>query len=315
MNAIAAEEHIDAVRHFNRFYTRQIGLLNEGFLASPFSLSEVRVLFELAHRGGLTARDVRANLGLDAGYVSRIMTQFRRQGLISARSDPADGRRRVLALTAKGRRTFATLERRQRAEVSSLLQSAGERQGRLLVAFRTIEAALADPEVVGQTTSSITYRAHRPGDMGWVVHRHGALYAQEYGWDERFEALVARIAADFIDQFDRTRERCWIAERGGEIVGSVFLVRKTKQVAKLRLLLVEPSARGLGIGQRLVQECIDFATVVGYRRITLWTQSMLDSARRIYERAGFQLVAREPHESFGASLVGETWQLTLPRPL
>jgi GNAT superfamily N-acetyltransferase len=220
---------------------------------------------------------------------------------------PSDGRRRLLTLTARGRRVFAPLEVRQRQQVARLLQPhPRERRDRLVRAFQTIEDVLGGTS--REDTTAVVLRPHRPGDMGWVVHRHGALYAQEYGWDERFEALVARVASDFIEHFDPSRERCWIAERAGESLGSVFLVQKSKHVAQLRLLLVEPSARGLGIGRRLVQECIEFARSAGYRRITLWTQSNLHTARRIYERAGFRLVDTAMHSSFGVPLSAETWE-------
>jgi DNA-binding MarR family transcriptional regulator/GNAT superfamily N-acetyltransferase len=302
----ATDPEVLAVRRFNRFYTRQLGLLSEGFLESRYSLTEVRVLYELAHRRGPTASELRADLGLDRGYLSRLLARFRRQGLVAMKPSPRDARRRLLSLTARGRRVFAPLEARQRDQVASLLRPhPREGRARLIAAFETIEHVLGG---AGKMDSpAVALRHHRPGDMGWVVHRHGVLYAQEHGWDERFEALVARVVSDFVDHFDPAHERCWIAERPGEILGSVFLVRKSKRVAQLRLLLVEPSARGLGIGRRLVQECVDFARRVGYRRITLWTQSNLHTARRLYERAGFRLVESAVHSSFGVTLTGETW--------
>ena len=300
---------VEAVRRFNRFYTRQIGVLREGLLESPFSLTEVRVLYELAHRENPTATELGEELELDAGYLSRILRGFQNRGLIKKSPSETDKRQSLLALTARGRKVFAPLDKRSGEEVERMLVglSAAE-QNRLIAAMRTIEELLGHrPE------SKVSYliRPHQPGDMGWVVHRHGVLYSQEYGWDERFEALVAGIVAEFIQNLDPKRERCWIAEREAEIVGSVFLVKKSKAVAKLRLLLVEPHARGLGIGKRLVDECIRFARQAGYRKITLWTQSKLKAARHLYEQAGFRLVHEEPHHSFGHDLVAETWDLEL----
>lgn len=305
--------HVDAVRHFNRFYTRQIGVLGHAYLQSPFSLTETRVLYELAHRDRPTATELGRELGLDAGYLSRILRGFVRRGLVTRTRAPHDGRQSFLALTARGRKAFAALDTRSRDEIGALVgRHAPAERRRLVEAMHTIERVLAAPEPEERRAAPpYELRSHRPGDMGWVVHRHGALYAQEYGWDERFEALVARVAADFIDHYDPARERCWIAEREGAIVGSIFLVRKTDEIAKLRLLLVEPAARGLGLGTRLVNECVGFARDAGYRKVTLWTQSILHAARRIYESAGFQLVHEEPHHSFGHDLVAETWELVL----
>jgi DNA-binding MarR family transcriptional regulator/N-acetylglutamate synthase-like GNAT family acetyltransferase len=304
------EPHINAVRGFNRFYTRQIGVLREGLLKSPFSLTEVRVMYEIAHRRHPTASELCQELGLDPGYLSRILAKFEKRGLVSKSVSAADGRQSLLGLTARGRKTFAALDSRQSAEVAAMLRPlrpAG--QSRLVQAMRTIETTLGGrPE----PRSPYILRAHQPGDMGWVVHRHGVLYAQEYGYDEHFEALVAEIAAKFIQHFDPRHERCWIAEKDGEIVGSVFLVKKSKTVAKLRLLLVEPSARGLGIGKRLVDECLRFSRQAGYRKIVLWTQSELPAARHIYEQAGFRLVEKKPHRSWGRdNLVSEIWELKL----
>lgn len=303
------QQHVAAARRFNRFYTRHIGVLDEGHLESEFSLAEVRVMYELAHRDGPTATELARDLALDAGYLSRILRGFRKRGLLDRERSRTDGRRTHLRLTRRGRATFAALESRAADDVARSLRplGPGDRQ-RLVGAMRTIESVLA-PEASSEPT--ITIREPRPGDLGWVVHRHGALYWEEYGWDERFEALVARVAADYVQQRDPARERCWIAERGGEIVGSVFLVKKSATVAKLRLLLVEPSARGLGVGTRLVDECIRFAREAGYRKITLWTNSVLLAARRIYERAGFELVLAEEHESFGHKLTAETWEKRL----
>ncbi len=300
---------VEAVRRFNRFYTRQIGVLHEGLLRSPFSLTEARVIYELAHRERATASELGAELGLDAGYLSRILRGFQDRGLLAKQPSETDGRQSILSLTEQGREAFATLNARSRAEIETMLKglSAAD-QNRLVEAMHIIEELLgARPE------RRVPYllRPHRPGDMGWVVHRHGVLYAEEYGWDERFEALVAEIVAKFIANFDPQRERCWIAEREGEIVGSVFLVRRTDGVAQLRLLLVEPKARGLGIGTRLVDECIRFARYAGYGKIVLWTNSVLLAARHIYEKAGFRLVQEEPHHSFGHDLIGENWEREL----
>jgi DNA-binding MarR family transcriptional regulator/N-acetylglutamate synthase-like GNAT family acetyltransferase len=304
------DERVAAVRRFNRFYTKQIGLLQQGYLASPFSLTEVRVLYELAHRDGPTAAELGKELGLDAGYLSRILRSFEEQGLIQRTPSDADGRQHVLTLTRKGQREVAGLQERSRRDIAAMLGRLPDAdQGRLVAAMGRIRALLAAPATA--RPAPYILRPHQVGDMGWVVHRHGVLYSQEYGWDERFEALVAGIVADFIKRFDPKRERCWIAERDGQNVGSVFLVRKSKTVAQLRLLLVEPQARGLGLGTRLVEECLRFARQAGYGEVTLWTNSVLVAARRIYERAGFRLVHEEPHRSFGQDLVGQTWELTL----
>jgi DNA-binding MarR family transcriptional regulator/GNAT superfamily N-acetyltransferase len=303
------DRRVGAVRRFSRFWTRQIGVLQDGYLESPFSLTEVRVLYEFAHREETTASELSKELGLDAGYLSRILRGFEERGLIGKKSSEADGRRSILWLTEQGREAFAPLDTRSHEVVGAMLGGLSPaEQGRLVEAMHTIEGLLGD-----QPERKVPYllRPHQPGDMGWIVHRHGVLYAREYGWDERFEALVAEIVAEFIQQYDPKRERCWIAERNGEIVGSVFLVKQSEEVAKLRLLLVEPSARGLGIGRRLVQECVRFAKLTGYGKITLWTNDVLRAARRIYEEAGFRLVYEEPHHSFGHDLVGQTWELEL----
>ncbi|HVM79020.1 MAG TPA: helix-turn-helix domain-containing GNAT family N-acetyltransferase [Stellaceae bacterium] len=303
------EARIEAVRRFNRFYTRRLNLLQEGRLYSPYSLAEARVLYELAQREGLTASMLGSDLGLDPGYLSRILQSFRRRGLVARERSTGDARRSLLRLTAAGRKAFAPLEARSRRELGGLLGGlSDDRQARFIAAIGAAEAALADPD---RARAPYLLRQHRPGDFGWIIGRHGALYAREYGWDGSFEALVAEIAAQFIRNYDLKCERCWIAEKDGVNVGSVMLVRKSKTVAKLRLLLVEPEARGLGIGARLVEECIRFARESGYRKITLWTNSILTAARHIYERAGFVLVHEEPHRSFGHDLVGETWELAL----
>ncbi|HKC62178.1 MAG TPA: helix-turn-helix domain-containing GNAT family N-acetyltransferase [Pyrinomonadaceae bacterium] len=300
---------IGAVRHFNRFYTQHIGVLREGLLRSPHSLTEVRVLYEISRREEPSAAELSKDLGIDAGYLSRILRGFVRKGLVEKRPSKSDGRRTLLRLTKKGQKEFAMLNARQDNEVGAMLNGLPqEDQNRLIESMRTIQRMLgAEPE---QRVPYIL-RPHQPGDMGWVVHRHGVLYSREYGWDEHFESLVAGIVADFIKNYNPKRERCWMAEREGEIVGSVFLVEKSKTVGQLRLLLVEPKARGLGIGKRLVDECIRFARQVGYRKIMLWTNDVLDAARHIYEQAGFRLVKEEAHHSFGHDLVGQNWELTL----
>ena len=305
------ERHVAAVRGFNRFYTSQIGILDRGYLHSPFSLAEARVLYELANRDEKpTATDLSRDLRIDAGYLSRMLRGFGKRGLVKQETSPNDGRRSHLSLTAKGRKSFAQLDRRSNNEVRALVhQLPAARRRHVVDSMRAIQTAFGQEPRPDKTP--LTIRTHRPGDMGWVIHRHGALYWQEYGWDERFEALVARICADFIDHFDPKRERCWVAERGSEILGSIFCVQKSKTVAKLRLLLVEPSARGLGVGSRLVDECIAFARAKGYRKVTLWTQNNLHAARRIYERAGFTLTSEEKHFSFGKHLVAQNWELSL----
>jgi DNA-binding MarR family transcriptional regulator/GNAT superfamily N-acetyltransferase len=302
---------VAAVRRFNRFYTRQIGALDAGFLESPYSLTEVRVLYELANRDRTTATDLGRELGLDGGYLSRILRSFQGAGLLTRRPASDDARRSELALTAKGRRQFEALDVRQHTEVERLLRGLSAKDRRqLLRRMESVERLLA-PTARPRATVAYALRTHRPGDMGWIIHRQAVLYFQEYGWDERYEALIARIMAEFIEKFDPKHEKCWIAERDGEIIGSVFCVRKTRTVAKLRLLYVEPSARGLGVGTRLVNECIAFARARRYRTLTLWTNSVLQDARRIYERSGFRLVDEAPHNSFGKSLIGQTWDLDL----
>ena len=304
------EEPVQSVRRFNRFYTRKIGVLQEGLLDSSLSLTEARVLYELAHRPDATATDVRGELGLDPGYLSRILRGFQKRGWLQRKPSRQDGRRQLLALTRAGRAAFEPLDARSSAEVRELLAGVpGGDATRLVQAMRTIESIL---EPRKPPASPWVLRTHRPGDIGWVVHRHGVLYSEEWGYDERFEALVAQIVAEFVQRLDPSRERCWIAEKDGERVGSVFLVRKTKTVAKLRLLLVEPQARGLGIGKRLVDECVRFARQSRYRKLMLWTQSELKAARGIYEAAGFRLVETERHQSWGRDdLVAETWELEL----
>jgi DNA-binding MarR family transcriptional regulator/GNAT superfamily N-acetyltransferase len=302
---------VEAVRHFNRFYTRRIGVLREGLLQSPFSLTQARVLYELAHRENPAASALARDLGLDAGYLSRILKGFEKRGLVRRSRSESDGRQSILSLTAKGRRVFAALDAQSSEEVRGMAgKLAAADRGQLAGAMQTIERLLGG-DTAGAASVPYVLRPHQQGDMGWVAHRHGVLYAQEYGWDESFEALVAEIAAKFIRKFDPQRERCWMVERAGEVVGSVFLVRRSKSVAQLRLLLVEPGARGLGIGRRLVEECIRFARQRGYRKIVLWTNDVLTAARNIYERAGFRLVEESRHHSFGKDLVGQNWELEL----
>jgi DNA-binding MarR family transcriptional regulator/GNAT superfamily N-acetyltransferase len=301
------DPHVAAVRAFNRFYTRQIGLLTDRHLDSPFSLTEVRVLYELAHRQHPTASEIARDLGLDAGYLSRILLKFQKRRLLTRERSATDGRQSHLALTKLGKQVFSPLDRDASRQIAALLEPlTPPRRQRLIDSMQTVQSILTK-----QPEPSYTLRPHRPGDMGWVTHRHGVLYFEEYGWGELFEALVAEIAARFIRDFNPTRERCWIAEKDGAIVGSVFLVRHTDDIAKLRLLLVEPAARGLGLGRRLVQECIDFARSASYRQITLWTQAELVAARRIYENAGFHRTGVEKHNLFGPEMVGEVWDMTL----
>jgi DNA-binding MarR family transcriptional regulator/N-acetylglutamate synthase-like GNAT family acetyltransferase len=302
-------QHVESVRGFNRFYTRQIGVLNEHLLKSPFSLAEGRIIYELAQREKATATELGSELGLDAGYLSRLLADFKKRGLIARKPSEADGRQSLIWLTEKGQKAFAQLNAQSHNQIEAMLgRLSPSDQSRLIEAMRTIEGLLgARPE------QKVPYiiRPHQPGDMGWVAHRHGVLYNEEYGWDEEFEALVSEIVARFIQNYDAKRERCWIAERNGEIAGSVFLVKKSKTVAQLRLLLVEPSARGMGIGKRLVNECVRFARQTGYKKIILWTQSVLGAARHVYQEAGFQLVHEGQHHSFGHDLVEQTWELEL----
>jgi DNA-binding MarR family transcriptional regulator/ribosomal protein S18 acetylase RimI-like enzyme len=304
------DRRIATIRGFNRFYTRQIGVLQDGLLGSAFSLAEARLLYELALRDQPTATELGKELSLDAGYVSRMLRGFEQRGLLQ-KTPAADKRQFLLSLTAQGRAAFAPLDARARAEIAATLGALTEMpQRRLLAAMATIEAILT----TGSTRRAelpFLLRPHRPGDMGWVIGRHAALYAEEYGWSEEFEAFVAEIAAKFIRNFDAKRERCWIAEMDGAIMGSGFLVSQSRTVAQLRMLLVEPQARGLGIGRKLVDECIRFARQAGYRKITLWTNSVLRAARRLYEEAGFELVREEPHQNFGQNLIGQIWELDL----
>lgn len=303
-------QRVAAMRRFSRFYTARIGALREGLHDSPFSLTEARVLYELAHRDGLTAAQLARELALDPGYLSRLLRAFARRGLLDRTTSATDGRQSLLALTKAGRAAFAPLDTASRDEIGALLAPLSDaQQRRLVAAMQAIEGLLGPPP--GPARAPYLLREHQPGDIGWIIHRQAALYAAEYGWDERFEALLAEIGAQFINRFDAEKERCFIAERDGEIVGSAFVVKQSARVAKLRMVYVESSARGLGIGGRLVDECIRFARRKGYRKIVLWTNDILVSARRIYQAAGFVLVSEERHHSFGHDLVGQYWELTL----
>lgn len=300
---------IEAVRAFSRFYTRRIGVLHEGLLGSPFSLTEGRVIYEIAHQEDVTAGDLARQLGLDPGYLSRILKGLERQGLLERRASEADGRRQVLSLTDKGQAGFARINARSRSEIGAMLAVLPkDEQARLVQAMAEIETLLGD---AAPRHAAYILRPHQVGDMGWVIQRHGQIYAEEFGWDETFEAVVAEIAAGFVMNYEPKRERCWIAERNGENVGSVFIVRQDEGVAKLRMLLVERHVRGLGIGRRLVEEALVFARQHGYVRVTLWTVEGLEAARRLYVQAGFQLVREEPFEGFGRPMTGQTWELAL----
>jgi DNA-binding MarR family transcriptional regulator/GNAT superfamily N-acetyltransferase len=302
------EARVAAVRRFSRVYTNVLGLLRDGLLGTPYSLTEARVMFELAQHPETELGELRERLDIDAGYLSRILGGFEARGSITRTRSPADGRRQVIRLTAKGRAAFRTLNTRSAGQVEDLLSRISEDgQRRLVEGMATVETLLGPP----RTPGVVVLRPPGPGDYGWVVERHGALYAEEYGWDTTFEALVARIVADFIDHGDPAHEAAWIAEVDGERVGCVFCVKESDEAARLRILLVEPGARGAGIGSRLVDECLRFARRAGYRKVVLWTNDVLEVARRIYERAGFRLLDQEPHHSFGHDLVGQTWERTL----
>ena len=308
MSRQATDPQVSAIRSFNRFYTRKIGVV-DGVASSPFSLAEARVLYELAHRDRPTATDIRKELGLDAGYLSRILRNFERRKLVRRQSSNNDERQRILSLTARGRKVFTPLDERSSRAVGAMLEglSSGERQ-QLVDAVQTVRRLLGDEP---EAATPYLLRLHEPGDLGWIVHRQAILYTEEYGWDGTYEALAAEIVAQFIKSFDPKRERCWIAEKDGERVGGVFVAKASDELAKLRLLHVERQARGLGIGKRLVAECIRFARQAGYQKMTLWTQSNLLAARGIYKHHGFQVVREEAHHSFGKDLVAETWELDL----
>jgi DNA-binding MarR family transcriptional regulator/GNAT superfamily N-acetyltransferase len=303
------ESQIAAVRSFSRFYTRKLGIIEPKLLDSPWTLQEARIIYEIADRKNCTATELTRALGLDPGFLSRTLQALQRRQIVARKPSKADRRVTELALTAKGRAAFAELDGRSRDAVAALLgRLETVERASVVNAMTAIEHALEPP---ARQPAGFLLRSHRPGDIGWIVSRHGALYAQEYGWDISFEALAAEIAAQFIRSYDPAREHCWIAEIGGEPVGSIFLVRASDEVAKLRLLLVEKKARGLGLGRALTEQCIRFARDAGYSSITLWTQSILVAARGIYQRAGFRRVREEPHHSFGVDLIGETWELKL----
>jgi len=303
------EHQLAAFRQFNRFYTRQIGVLAESMYRSEFSLTEARVLFELAHKNGLTATALASALGLDAGYLSRILKKFESRELLQRTPSADDARQSHLKLTVAGRNTFKPLDRAARElAIAALAPLPPSERETLVEAMTTVERLLGNAP---EPRVPYILRPLRVGDVGWITHRQGLLYHQEYGWDETYEALVAQILGEFVRNFDPSAEASWIAERDGKVVGSVFLVRQSEEIAKLRLLYVEPATRGLGIGRRLVDECIAFARSKGYRTLTLWTNDVLASARRIYQAAGFRLVKEEQHRSFGKDLVGQTWELNL----
>ena len=306
----ASVRDIAAVRRFNRFYTRQIGVLRRNYLDSPYSLGEMRVLYELAHGGARTASDIARALDLDAGYLSRVLRNFEKRGLISRKTSPKDARQSHLALTARGAKMFAPFEKRSQQHIGGMLRKlSADHQARLVAAMTTIENLLGDGPV---PTREYLLRAPRPGDLGWIVTRHAQLYLEEYGWGVPFEGLCAQIVADFDNNFDPACERCWIAELDGENAGCVMLVKDEQPgVARIRLLLVDPKARGLGLGKQLVDECVRFARQAGYKKITLWTHSVLTAARAIYEKAGFSLTSSEPRHTWGKDVVAEFWDLEL----
>jgi DNA-binding MarR family transcriptional regulator/GNAT superfamily N-acetyltransferase len=301
--------HIDAVRRFNRFYTRQIGVLKPGMVGSPYTLPEARVLYELGQATQATATAVGRALGMDLGYLSRLVQVLKRRGLVQAKRAPHDARHSLLSLTDKGRKAYTLIDSRSRDEMAQMIAplKSGER-GRLVSAMRTVESLLNGASAPGE----IVLRPHRPGDMGWVVERHAVLYHEQDGWGAPFEALVSGITKEFLEKFDARREHCWIAERGGERVGCIFVVKETSRVCKLRLLLVEPAARGTGLGRRLVEECIAFARAKGYQKMVLWTHSHLTAARAIYRKTGFKKLGKtETHRTFGPPAVSEFWELKL----
>jgi DNA-binding MarR family transcriptional regulator/GNAT superfamily N-acetyltransferase len=311
MPELTVDAQVGAIRAFNRFYTRKIGVV-DGMASSPFALAEARVLYELAHREQATATDIRKELGLDAGYMSRILREFERRKLIRREQSKTDERQKFLSLTAKGRRAFAPLDARSNRDVVAILEGLSPTKRKQLVdAVQAVRRLLGDKV---QTSTSYLLRQHQPGDLGWIVHRQAILYAEEYGWDGTYEALAGEIVAQFIKNYDPNRERCWIAEKDGERVGGAFVAKVSDDIAQLRLLHVESQARGLGIGKRLVEECVRFARQAGYQKMTLWTQSNLYAARHIYKQSGFQVVREQQHHSFGKDLTAETWELNLRQP-
>ena len=308
-----SQQRIAAVRRFNRFYTRQIGVLRKTYLDSPYSLGEMRVLYEIAHGEAVTAKDIGRALDLDAGYLSRVLRNFEKRGLVTRKTSEMDARQSDLALTARGRQAFGPAEKRSQRDVADMLDKLPPRdQSHLVAAMQTIENLLGEPTSGTSGNPVCILRAPRFGDFGWIVSRHAVLYAQEYGWGEPFEGLCAQIVADFVNNYDSRLERCWIAVMNGENVGCVMLVKDdVPGVARLRLLLVDPQARGLRLGTRLVDECVNFARVAGYRKMTLWTHSVLTAARRTYEKAGFTLSSSEPRHTWGKDVVAEFWDLEL----
>ncbi len=306
-----SESDVEAVRRFNRFYTQRIGVLEEGLLHSGFTLAEARILFELAHHDGLTARDLCRDLALDQGYLSRILARFQKRGLVQRQPVPGDRRQSLLRLTADGEAAFAPLNRASQTRIAEMLADLDPpARDALCRSMHGIESLLSGRRAA-PAEAPVTLRPHRMGDIGWIVHRQAVLYGSEYGWTGGFEALVAEIGGAFLRDFDPAGEACWVAERAGEVLGAVFLVRAAPDTGQLRMLYVEHNARGLGIGGRLVDACIERARQVGYRSLTLWTNDILASARRIYQAAGFQLVREEQHHSFGHDLVGQYWELDL----
>jgi DNA-binding MarR family transcriptional regulator/GNAT superfamily N-acetyltransferase len=312
MEALMREPKVDAqvgaIRAFNRFYTRKIGVV-DGMASRPFALAEARVLYELAHRKQPTATDIRKELGLDAGYISRILREFERRKLIRREQSQTDERQKFLSLTVKGQRAFTPLDERSDRDVAAMLEGLSPAERKQLVdAVQAVRRLLGDKV---QTSTSYLLRQHQPGDLGWIVSRQAILYAEEYGWDGTYEALASEIVAQFIKNYDAKCERCWIAEKDGNRVGGVFVAKASDDIAQLRLLHVEAEARGLGIGKRLVEECIRFARQAGYQKVTLWTQSILHAARHIYRQAGFEVVREQQHHTFGKDLTAETWELDL----
>ena len=303
--------NVSAIREFNRFYTRKIGVV-DGMASSPFSLAEARVLYELANREQPTATDIRKELGLDAGYLSRILRDFERRQLVKRQQSKSDERQRFLSLTATGRKAFVPLNERSNRDVAAMLEKLSpEERKQLVAAMETIRKLLEDQR---GPRALYVLRQHQPGDLGWIVHRQAILYAEEYGWDGTYEGLAAEVVAQFVKTYDAKRERAWVAEKDGERVGAVFVAKGSDEIAKLRLLHVEREARGLGIGKRLVEECVRFARQAGYQKMTLWTQSILAAARHIYKQAGFKMVREDRHHSFGKELTAETWELDLRTP-
>jgi DNA-binding MarR family transcriptional regulator/GNAT superfamily N-acetyltransferase len=301
-------EPTQAIRQFNRFYTREIGVLNGNLLQSGFSLAEARILYELAQASNLAASEIGERLGLDQGYLSRMLRAFQKQRLITRKVDASDRRRSPLALTEKGREAFGELNRRSSEAASRMIERLPPvKRASLLEAMKTIEGVLGK----GDGTAGYSLRRDRVGDLGLIASRQGQIYADEYGWDKTYEALVAKILAEFVQRNDTTRERAWIAEQHGVVLGSVYVMKENDETARLRLLYVEPHARGLGLGKRLVAECTSFARAAGYKRMVLWTQSTLTAARKLYVSEGYKLVKEEPHHSFGKDLVGETWEMGL----